>query len=441
MDNHFIKKIFSHEGFQRYLGNSAWLFSERLLRIFVNIFVAIWVARFLGPQQWGSFNYIISFVAIFGSLAKLGLDEVIVRDLVKRPSAQLTYLGTVFWMKLIGASLSICLAVGVAHFAGDKNILTFYIAVVSCGLVFQSFEVIEFYFQSRVMGSYISICKSFQLFVSSLIKLALVMSDASLTWFVWALLFDQIVLCIAQLIAYRCVGGDSFFLGWDRSAAKQYLVRNSPLLLSGVVIMVYMRIDQIIIKELLGSERLGIYAAASRLSEVLYFFPMVISASLFPALVRAREKDRRLYDFRLRSLYSLMIWVGIIFGCVASKLSGWCVELLYGEAYADAGPVLAIQAWAAVFVFLGVASNYWLIAENLQKYALYRLTLGAVLNIVLNIFLIPRIGIIGAAMSAVLTQAFVAMFSDLLFRQTRPAFWTKLQSFNFFVILRRVARQ
>ena len=164
----------THQGFRRYLANTSWMFAEQMLRMVAGLLVGIWVARHLGPAQFGVFSYVIAFTALFGSLAKLGLDSIVVRDLVREPTLRDSYLGTAFWLKLVGALFMLGTIGIVVKLTSSDAITKLYIFIIASGTIFQSFEVVDFYFQSKVLSKFVSICKLIQLLISSILKLYLI---------------------------------------------------------------------------------------------------------------------------------------------------------------------------------------------------------------------------------------------------------------------------
>lgn len=394
----------NHQGFQRYAANTTWLMAEQILRIIAGILVGIWVARYLGPQQFGVFSYVLAFTTIFGGIAKLGLDGIVVRELIHQPKLQNTYMGTAFWLKVIGAVMVTVFIACIVPFTSNDATTNLYIFIIAGGLFFQSFEVVEFYFQSQVLAKLISICKVIQLIFSSIIKVYLVLIQADLFWFVCVTSLDMFSLALSYFIAYRIKGNTSFFKCFDVEIAKKMLKDSWMLVFSSLVVMIYMRIDQIMIKEMLGDYEVGIYSAAVKLSEAFYFIPVLLTASVFPAIINARKESAALYQKRMQSLYTFLIWVAIIVALPMTLLSKWLIMLLYGEAYLPAGQVLMIHIWAAVFVFMGVAFSKYLLAENLQTIAFQRTLLGAIANVCLNFILIPKYGLKGAATATLLAQ-------------------------------------
>lgn len=429
-----IKRLFNtaitHAGFRRYFANTSWMFGEQILRMAAGLLVGIWVARYLGPEQFGVFSYAIAFVAIFGSIAKLGLDSIVVRDLVNEPHKRDLYLGTAFWLKLVGALVTFIIVAFTTLFASNDYTTNLYIFIIASGIIFQSFEVIDFYFQSKVLSKFVSLSKMVQLLLSSLLKIYFVLTGADLFWFVMVSLIDQFTLAMTFYIAYKYQKLGNFYRHFDWITAKKLLKNSWPLIFSGLVVMIYMRIDQIMIKEMLGTREVGIYSAAVRLSEAWYFIPMVITSSLFPAIVSGKKVSKELYYTRLQRLYTFMVWTAIAIALPITFLSDWLVMLLYGEEYVGAGKVLMIQTWAGVFVFLGVASSSWLTSENLQMVAFYRTFAGAIINIVLNLFLIPVYGIVGAAIATLVSYMFAGFLFDLFNHNTKKIFLMKISAFG-----------
>lgn len=426
-----IKNLVQHQGFMRYAANTSWMMVEQMLRIVAGLLVGIWVARYLGPDQFGLFSYVLAFTAIFAGIAKLGLDGILVRELINHPQGLDTYLGTAFWLKVMGAFVVIGIMAAVIPFTSNDSTINLYIFIIAAGLVFQSFEVVEFYFQSQVQAKVVSICKVIQLALSSVIKIYLVLTQADLFWFVCVTAFDTVSLAVSYFIAYKIRGNVDFLRRFQLGVAKQLLKDSWPLILSSVVVMIYMRIDQIMIKEMLGDYEVGVYSAAVRLSEAFYFISTLITASLFPAILNAKNKSETLYKQRLQRLYTFLVWFAISVAIPITLLSDWVILLFFGEAYQKAGQVLMVHIWSMPFVFLLVSSGKWFIAEGLSKLALHRNLCAAFTNICLNFFLIPAFGVVGAAMSTFIAFFMSGYIFDIISTRTRCQFILKSNAFLF----------
>lgn len=413
-----LHKAKNHQGFLRYLTNTSWMFAEQVLRMGAGLLVGIWVARYLGPAQYGLFSYATAYAALFGNIAKLGLDGVVVRDLVRDPAKRDIYMGTSFWLKLMGAVAILALMALTLQLTSNDPTTRLYIFIIASGVLFQSFEVVDFYFQSQVLLRFVSICKLIQLTISSLLKLYFVFTNGDLIWFVLISLVDQMTLALSLFVAYRMQGASSFYRYFDIKVAKHLLQNSWPLMLAGLAVTLYMRVDMVMLQEMTGEVEVGIYAAATRISEIWYFLPSIIVASVSPAITQAHSLNAHLYLMRLRQLYSLMAWLAIGIALPLSIFSNAIIQILFGVKFAEAAPVLAIHLWASLAVFLGIASSQYLLIEQLQRISLYRTLIGLICNIVLNLILIPDMGARGAAIATVISY-FIATFSLFFFKSTR----------------------
>lgn len=421
-----LSQVLKEEGARRYLKNTGWLVGEKLLRLTLGLFVSVWVARYLGPENFGVFSYIQSFVGLFIVVATLGLDGVVVRELVKTPNKVKELVGTAFFMRIIGFVLLMAILLIAINFTSNSHDENIYIIIFACSALFQSFNVIDFYFQSKVHSKYVVYANIISLVTSSLAKIILILFKAPLFAFVLVFVLDSFLLAINLIIQYYRNGSNLLNWVYNKIDAKKLISDSWPLILSGIVIAVYMKIDQVMIKEMLGSKDVGQYAAAVKLSEAWYFIPMVICNSLFPAIVNAKATNFNLYERRMRNLYGFLVWGSISVAVLTTILGDWGVQLLYGNSYSGTASVLKIHIWAGIFVGLGVASSKWYITENLQKYSFYRTLLGAVVNVTLNLILIPRYGIVGAAYATLIAQFCASYFFNLFTKITYSNF--KLQS-------------
>jgi len=412
-----LRSLKSHQGFMKYFKNTSWLFAEKILRMTVGLFVGIWVARYLEPEQFGLFSYAQSFVGLFAAIATLGLDGIVIRELVKDESRRDELLGTAFYLKIVGAILTILALYMAIHFTSNDQYTNMLIFIIASAVIFQSVNVIDLYFQSKVMSRYVVYANIISLFISSLVKIYLILNEAQLIAFAYVVLFDSFILASGFLYFYIYNRFSIIKWKFHIELAKSLLKDSWPLILSGMAIAVYMKIDQIMIKEMLDSSAVGQYAAAVRLSEAWYFIPMVISSSLFPAIVNAKKISEELYYERLQKLYDLIVWLAIAIALPMTFLSDWVVKLLYGSQYSEAGSVLMIHIWAGVFVFLGVVKGRWLISENLMKYYFYGAFFSSIINILLNYFLIPIYGIKGAAVATLIAQFSSAYLINCIFKE------------------------
>jgi O-antigen/teichoic acid export membrane protein len=432
-----LKTLLSrNSGFARYLKNTSWLMGEKVLRLLIALSVGVWVTRYLGPEQFGILSYAQSFVGIFAALSSLGLNDIIIRELVKDQEKRNLILGSSFGLQILGSSI-IMLILIISIYYNDNEPLTNKIIIILGLLTFiNSFNVIASYFHSQVKSKFYAIAGLVGVIISALLKVYLILGNYSLIYFVYVLTFDVIFL-VTGLIWFYKKSGESL-LKWKFSwkMAKDLLKDAWPLILSGIIVSIYMKIDQVMIKEYLGNGEVGQYSAAVRLSEAWYFIPTIICSSLFPAIINAKLKDDTLYKDRLQRLYNLMVVLGVVIILPVLTLSDWVINLLYGEAFQRSAGVLNIHILGSVFVFLGVANQKWFISENYQAYNIICLGMGMVANIVLNVIMIPRMGIMGAAYATLISQFVASVLAPVFFNKTRNSFFMMLRALFFVQIFK-----
>jgi O-antigen/teichoic acid export membrane protein len=212
------------------------------------------------------------------------------------------------------------------------------------------------------------------------------------------------------------------------STALKFLRQSWPLILSGLAVTVYMKIDQVMLGAILGEEAVGQYSVAVRISSVWYFIPAMLATSLFPAILNARKQGTEVYEKRLQNYFDLNAGFAYLIAIPLSIAAPWVIRVLFGEAYQQAGPMLAIHAWSSLFVFLGVARSQYLVAENLFKFSMNCTIAGAIVNIVLNYFLIPNYGGYGAATATLFSYAISAFFSSFLIMRSHSIVWQQISS-------------
>jgi O-antigen/teichoic acid export membrane protein len=432
-----MPNFFALPGFRKYFANTSWLLGERVLRMVVSLFVGIYVARYLGPERFGLLSYTLSFVWLFSSLASFGLDEILVRELVKSPEQRNNLLGTVFWLKVCGTLVMGTTIALVLKYTVEDQQTYWMIGLITIGLLFQTTNVVDFYFQSQVQSKFAVRAQVIQLILTSLFKIYLVWNQAELIWFAFALMLDQAVVAVLFLLVYHWKIGWFPFFSFRWKQAKKLMRDAWPIIFAGMVVSFYMRIDQVMLKEMLDAKAVGVYAAAVKLCEAWYFLPTALIASIFPAVIKAKIKSKTLYDKRVQNLYDLMVWSSIAVALPTTLLADWVILILYGTDFQEAADVLRIYIWAGVFVTLGIANSKWLITENLQRYLFIRTILGALLNVGLNLWLIPIYGIKGAAIATMVAQGTVGFLSLSFFKKTRHNFLFAAKSLSIYGAYKR----
>lgn len=411
------------------LDNLGWLLADKVLRLGVGLVVGVWFARYLGPEQFGLFNYALALVALFGAIASVGLKGIVVRDLVRQPESAAATLGSGFVLQLFGGLVAFMSAVlAVLLLRPDDPLSGYLVAVLGAALVFKASDVVRYAFEAQVASRHVVRVDAAVFLLLAAVKIGLILAEAPLVAFAWAA-FAEAGLVAAGLFLLAVRRGPSPGQWRARAARMKTLLADSwPLVLSGLAVMVYMRIDQIMLGQMVGDDAVGIYSAALRLSEAWFFVPTAIAATTFPAILAVRSTDAVQYRQRLEQLFRWVVALGVAVAVVVTLLADSLISALYGPSYAAAGILLAVHVWTGVFVGLGVVSGNWYLAENLQTLALQRTLLGGVVNVLANLALIPLYGALGAALATLIAQMAAAYLFDAFHPATRTLFRSKTRA-------------
>jgi O-antigen/teichoic acid export membrane protein len=383
-----------------YINNSIWILAEKASRIISGILVGVLVARFLGKEQFGIISYALSVLSIFTVFSTLGLDGIVVRELITEKKKKYDIIGTTFWLRFIGSFL-VVIASTYYSFMRDPSDRTWIVFLVSIAVVFQSFSVIDFYFQSEVKGKYNAITQIITLIISAIVKLILIYFEAPLSWFAGMVMLEAILTAINQLIFYKQNQQEVSQWKFSLSEAKRLLSHSWPIIISAFMQMIYQQADKILIARYLQDMgMLGQYSAATRISEASYFIPVALSAALFPGIINNRD-NKPLQLKRLTQIYSLMIWSALFISIGGYLLGDWVIGFLYKEGFPLAPEIFKIHIWITIPVFFGTAWGSWLLALNKQKLITIYQVLVLIFILALEMYMIPKYGIKGAAYSVV----------------------------------------
>ena len=422
---------------QRSIKNSSWLFFDHITRIVVGFVIGIWIARYLGPANLGLLDYSIAFFSLFAALSSLGLSGIVVRELVREPDKREEIVASAFAMLTIAGGVSFLLALIIIRSLrqGDFEVQLL-VSIVALGLIFQAFTVIEFWFKSQVQSKYTVYARSAAFLALSLVKVILLLWNAPLIFFALAVLAEIALGAVFLLLVFRA-RGYRLWLGKAKISRCKNLLKDSwPAIISCLSIALFMKIDMVMLGEMVGNEDVGIYSAASRISMVWYFLPSVIVSSVFPFIIETKTVSEELYERRVTQLFSLMTMLAIPIIILIMFFSNVLISFLYGNPYAAAGPVLAIHVMGCWFVFLGQAQEPWDLAENLMQLAMFRTASGALINILLNLLLIPHYAAIGASVASVISLFIAGILLNLVSKKTRPVFFMQVKSLFFLKLLK-----
>lgn len=413
--------------------NIGWLAFDRLVRLSLGFLIIIWLARYLGPEAFGWFSYAQALVLLVGAMATLGLNNIVVRELVNEPDRAFSTMGSAFLLNLISGVLGYLLAIVAVFFLQDADSpIRLLVAILGLTLICKSSHVVKYWFEAQVESRQVVKVEVPIALVIIALNAVMILLEAPVTIFIALVTIESVVVGIFLAFRFRSNWGPLNRLSFSAEHMLNLLKQSWPLCLAGIAVLVYMRIDQIMIGQMLGAEHVGFYTAAVMISEVWYVFPTIIAASVFPALLKGRANletaDPAMttaYNRQVQQLLDWMVVAAVSLALGAMIFANPVVDWLYGREYAASSSVLQVHIWAAVFVFIGVIGTKWMLAEGLEKLVFYRTVIGAVVNVILNLALIPRYGIEGAAAATLISQGLAAFGLDALHPATRPLFLKK----------------
>ncbi len=429
---------------QRLAAGVSWLVFERVVLLALNFFVNVWFVRYLGPERYGVYAYALSFVNLFGSLAALGIESIAVRELSRSEERAGDLLGSAMALRVLSGLASAALAVGLSLVVADTADQRAAVSVAAIGLALQFPTALDGWFQARILRRPTALVRLWSALGTAAAKGLFVLAALPLSAFLWLYVANHVVTGIGMLAAFRRHRPAALRLRAHGAAMKKLLAESWPMLVAGLSVTVYMKIDQVMLGEMQGSAAVGLYATAANLSELWYFLPMAVASSAFPVIVQAASAgDQANLDKRMQLLYDGMVLLSYAIALPLAVLAVPITVAFFGETYTAAGEILAVHIWSFVFVALGSARARYLVARDMVRFSMVSTSLGALLNVVLNLLLIPRFSGVGAAWATLASYAFSGWISGLLVRdlwgQTRQETLALLLPFRLRSFLRSLA--
>ncbi|OZQ83608.1 polysaccharide biosynthesis protein [Paenibacillus sp. VTT E-133291] len=413
------------------LFNSGWLITDKLITMIIGIFITAIIARYLGPENYGEFNYALAFVSLFTAISTLGLEVLTVKSIVNKEENEGTILFTSLLLRILGGIILIVFStIAIKIIEPTDFNLHILVLIMSFSMLIKSFEVIEYWIQAYQLARVSSIIRILTTIVTALLKLGLVFFKGGLITFSLIYTIDAIIVSVALMISYFKLRENKSIWNISISYARKMLQQSWYLILSGLMITLYMRLDQVMLGYMMDTkDELGIYSASARIAEMWYFVPMAVITSFRPVIMKKKNDEVGFLD-SLQRLYQIIAWMGILFGIFIILLSKPIILILYGTDYLDAAKILSVSVWAGTFAMLGSARSIWLVCQGLQKFTLAYTFGGLIVNVILNYLFIPIYGALGAAVATLASQFFANIVVLLLFKKTRLSSIMILKAFS-----------
>lgn len=428
--NHIKNKLSQKPYLNKIINNIGWLFFDKIFRMGVGLFIGAWMARYLGPEQLGLLNYVLAIISFLVVIAGFGLNSIIVKELVNEPKATNIIMGSTFFIQVVTSIFAFLILLLLTFILFTDHTSKIIAIVIGFSLLFKVSDVIRYFFESQTQSKYIVWAENCSFIICSLLKIILILCKASLLAIASIFLLDAFI--ISGLIVFAYLSRKQQITTWkvDLSYIKKIIKQCWPLILSGLTIMIYMRIDQVMLGQMLDYEAVGLYTAATKISEIWYFIPMIIVSSIAPTLIKEKRINEHNYFNKLKFILNTLTLISIVIAFTVSIFSSYIISILYGTQYQASANVLIIHMWTGIFVSMGLVTSQYLIIQNLQVLSLYRTLFGAIINVIMNFILIPILGILGAALATLIAQISVNLLYDLLDKRLKNLFFIKIGSFN-----------
>lgn len=405
----------------RVAGNIGWLLSGRVFRLGFGFFIGILLARYLGPGQLGSLSYALSLKAFFANFVYLGLSGLVVRELVRTPEEENLIFGTTFFLKLTGSVLGFIALLFVALFSHKTSPQeSLLVTILAFSLFPAALDCLDFWFQAKTQSKYIVLSQNISFVFFALFKLAGIYLKLDLVFFA-ILASTEILLSKALLWSYYKIHG-GLISSWRFSMTKaiQLLSECWIIILSGFFAMINMRVDQIMLRVMQGATEVGFYSIAANLSEVWYFIPNAIAISFYPKLIELKKTNSILYAKTLQDAFDLLFVISASVALLCQFLADFAVPFLYGIEFQPTASILKIHIWAGIFMFQRALLSKWFFIEDALPLSLWSHGLGALVNVMLNLALIPSMKGEGAAIATLLSYATSSYLFLFCWNRTRP---------------------
>lgn len=398
--------------------NAKWIIICKIVQSIMQLIIGMLSARYLGPSNYGLINYAASIVAFALPLMKLGFDATLVYELVESPEKEGEIMGTSL---LLNSVSGIACIFGVSAFAALANfgeVETLIVcALYSISIFFAALEMIQYWFQYKLLSKYSSIAMLVAYIVASAYRIFLLVSAKSVHWFALTNSLDYGIIGISLIVIYLKKGNQR--LSFSFELGKKMLSRSKHYIFASLMVVVIQSTDHIMLTSMLGNAENGYYSAAITCTTIAQFVYLAIIDSYRPLILANKKENQAAYEKSISRLYCITFYMALVQGVVFAVAAPLIVGVLYGADYAATIRILQILVWYFIFSVMGVVRNIWILAEEKQKYLPRINLLGALSNVVLNAFMIPLWGACGAAFASFLTQFFTNFILGFILKPIR----------------------
>ena len=409
--------------------NAKWIIGCKIVQSLLQFVAGMLSARYLGPSNYGLISYASSVVAFAIPFMQLGLRSTLVQEYVQNPEKEGQIIGTSLVMNLISAVACIVGVTGFSMIANAGEPITILVcALYSTVLLTQSLEMLQYWFQAKLLSKYSSLAMLVSCTVMSAYKIFLLASGKSVYWFALSHTVEYGITGALLLISYKKAGTQK--MSFSFRLAKTMLRRSRYYIVSSLMVVISSSISSLLLKLLIGETENGYFASAVTCCAISGFVYNAIIDTFRPVILESRDRSVAAFEKGVVGLYSLTIYLALAEAVVFTLFAPLVISVLYGADFAPAIPVLRIYVWINAFSYMGYVRNIWILGEEKHN-VLWLINLcGAVASLMLNALLIPRLGAGGAAIAGVATQIFTNLLMGWILKPVRRNNYLILKSMN-----------
>ena len=404
----------------RFINNTVWQVAGKVFQMLVGLFVYAWIARYLGPDDLGSLSYTLSYITFFTSIANLGINNVIIKELVDNRNNEGLVLGSSLVLRLLSSTLSWITVVILAYFITQGNETLIIITLLQgLSLIFQQFELIRYWYNSHLNSKVATLVITAAYLLLTIYRIIILLLKGDIYLFAFATAFEQISLALLLYLSYRKYSDQK--LKFSKQVAIDILRKSHHFIYAGLIMTMFNQMDKIMLGLLKTTKEVGYYTIALGINSMWSFVITAIISSAEPIIMTSFNENKEKYEKLIKRLYASIFYLSILAGIAITILSKYIIIILYGSKYLPSVDILKLTSWIVVFTQLNIARGIWIVCEKKEKYLTYMLVIGAFMNVILNYFLIKEFGAMGAAIATILTQFVVAIIIPLFFKETRES--------------------
>ncbi len=402
--------------------SSMLLLAENLIRLIAVAVISFWIARQLGPGQFGILNFASAFAAILLAVSTLGMDTPVILRLTqsREPFA---VMGAVLALR-IGVSVIVFIAACLIALLmkHDDSVALSATVIVSLGILLNSPSVFDYWFKANTMAAPPALARICGTLLSAGVKILCLLSGLGVEALAWTITLEAALTSIGLTLVYQRATRKQRYVSLltvDWLLLKEIAIDSWPYMMSVGAIILYMKVDIVMLGYMSTNTETGIYSLAQKLSEVLYIVPVVLVDSAYPLVAKRFLGSKSNDSNQGQMLFDLAV-AGSLISCVfALLLSGPIINIVFGKAYLPSVHIFYLHAWSCVAIAMNSARMRWLATTGLQRFAPIVTGVGVVINVAMNIALIPTMGAQGAAIATVVSYFISGYLSSFLIPSLR----------------------